>query len=203
MMLAMARTVGSDGKITAEAIIREGCKLFARLGYSAVSMRQLAECVGVQPSAIYQYHESKQALLVAIMRSHMDALLAAWESETVDEPATDALARFVRFHIRYHINKPDEVFISYMELRSLEQDGYRMIERRRHEYENKLKSILKHGMEEGAFNLPDPHVAAMAILSMLTGVNTWYRSGGRLSQKKIEDLYVGMVMGSVGLPDRL
>ena len=49
-----------------------------------------------------------------------------------------------------------------------------------------------------ADQLADPHVAAMAILAMITGVNTWYRSGGRLSQAKIEDIYVSMVLGSVG-----
>ncbi len=37
----------------------------------------------------------------------------------------------------------------------------------------------------------------MAILAMLTGVNTWYRSGGRLSREKIEDIYEEMVLKSV------
>ena len=32
----------------------------------------------------------------------------------------DPLERFVRFHIRYHLKRADEVFISYMELRNLE-----------------------------------------------------------------------------------
>lgn len=195
----MARTVGSVGKETAGAILKAGCTLFARYGYAAVSMRQIAGEVGVQASAIYQHFPNKQEILVAILNAHMDDLLDAWENEARDEEASAALERFVRFHIRYHINRPDEVFLSYMELRSLEEQGFAMVERKRHAYENIAKAILRHGADENTFSVSDAHVAAMAILAMLTGVNTWYRSGGRLSQQKIEDLYVGMVMGSVGL----
>jgi AcrR family transcriptional regulator len=195
----VARTAGSSGEVTAQAIRETSLSLFARQGFAAVSMRQIADRVGVQASAIYKYHPNKQQLLVDIMRDHMEQLLAAWAAE--DKPqggSVAALEHFARFHIRYHIKRPDEVFVSYMELRSLEEPGLRQISGLRRSYENILKDILRRGMDEGAFRVIDPHVAAMAILAMITGVNTWYRSGGRLSQAKIEDIYVSMVLGSIG-----
>ncbi|GAB4347830.1 MAG: TetR/AcrR family transcriptional regulator [Oricola sp.] len=186
--------------MTAQAIRETSLALFARQGYAAVSMRQIADRVGVQASAIYKYHATKQQLLVDIMRDHMEQLLETWngEDKPADGGAVAALEHFARFHIRYHIKRPDEVFVSYMELRSLEEPGFREIGKLRRDYENILKDILRRGMEEGVFTVTDPHVAAMAILAMITGVNTWYRSGGRLSQAKIEDIYVSMVLGSVG-----
>jgi hypothetical protein len=33
---------------------------------------------------------------------------------------------------------------------------------------------------------------------MLTGVNTWYRQGGRLSLEEVEDIYWNMVRRAVG-----
>ena len=33
---------------------------------------------------------------------------------------------------------------------------------------------------------------------MLTGVNTWYRAGGRLEQDAIERMYCEMALGVVG-----
>lgn len=196
----MARTAGSSGEVTAQAIRETSLALFARQGYAAVSMRQIADRVGVQASALYKYHSTKQQLLVDIMRDHMEQLLEAWEVEDKPEGGTAiaALEHFARFHIRYHIKRPDEVFVSYMELRSLEEPGLRQISGLRRNYENILKDILRRGVDEGAFRVIDPHVAAMAILAMITGVNTWYRSGGRLSQAKIEDIYVSMVLGSIG-----
>ncbi|WP_193178700.1 TetR/AcrR family transcriptional regulator [Oricola nitratireducens] len=195
----MARTAGSDGEATARAIREASLALFARYGYEAVSMRQIADRVGVQAGALYKYHANKQQLLVDIMRDHMEQLLEAWDAERQPgEESVAALDRFARFHIGYHIKRPDAVFISYMELRSLEGEGFRDISRLRGKYEAILRDILRRGMENGVFAIADPHVAAMAILAMITGVNTWYRSGGRLSQAKIEDIYVSMVLGSVG-----
>ncbi|MEW7009334.1 TetR/AcrR family transcriptional regulator [Lentilitoribacter sp. EG35] len=195
----MARSVGSDGKITAAEIRKNCLVLFARNGYAAVSMRQIAQSVGVQASAIYQYFENKQQILVDLLQTHMEKLLEAWDAEMCRESAPKALERFIRFHIRYHIKKPDEVFVSYMELRSLEPEGFKTIESLRRKYEQVLKSILEEGAADGSLNVDDPHVAAMAILSMLTGVNTWYRSGGRLSQDRIEDIYAAMVLRSQGV----
>ena len=48
---------------TKEQIIREALKLFSEKGFAAVSMRDLAESVGISVSTIYHYYESKQALV--------------------------------------------------------------------------------------------------------------------------------------------
>ncbi|GJL99434.1 MAG: TetR family transcriptional regulator [Methyloligella sp.] len=195
----MARLAGSNGKATAKAIHKHSLELIARHGFAAVSMRMIADAVGVQPGALYQYHPTKQALLLDIMQKHLEALLQAWVKESQTElPAIEALERFARFHIRYNIKRPDEVFIAYMELRSLEPDEFKLIEELRRQYEDELKKIIAKGIKENSFKVEDAHVTAMATLAMLTGINTWYRSGGRLSQKKIEDIYVNMVLRSVG-----
>ena len=46
-----------------EQIIQEALKLFSEKGFAAVSMRDLAESVGISVSSIYHYYESKQALV--------------------------------------------------------------------------------------------------------------------------------------------
>ena len=53
---------------TKETIIREALKLFAEKGFAAVSMRDLAEAVGISASTIYHYYESKQALFQDMIR---------------------------------------------------------------------------------------------------------------------------------------
>jgi len=137
------------------------------------------------------------------MLSHMDGLLAAWDNEAVagEEPVA-ALQRLVRFHIRYHAGRSDAVFISYMELRSLEPDNFRQVEKQRQQYESALRSILDAGVAQGVFSLADTHVAAMAIIAMLTGVNTWYRQKGRLNLNEIEDIYTAMVLRMAGAADK-
>ena len=45
--------------------------------------------------------------------------------------------------------------------------------------------------------MPDTRLASYALIAMLTGVNTWYRAGGRLSIEEVADIYWDMVRKSV------
>lgn len=195
----MARTTGSIGTETAERIRVAAEQLFAARGFAAVSMREIAGAVGVQAAALYNHFSNKQALLESLLVSHMESLIDAWESEYCPEDgARKALEQFARFHIRYHVDRSDAVFISYMELRNLEPANFRRVERLRKTYEGFVVGILEKGQASGEFDLVDTRISAMAVIAMLTGVNTWYRSRGRLSLSEIEEIYTKMVLRSAG-----
>jgi hypothetical protein len=128
----------------------------------------------------------------------MDELLAAWAEVPRGTGALTALEAFVRFHIRHNLPRAEAVFLSYMELRNLSESNFAVIEALRRAYETELETILRAGQAEGVLALPDPKLAAMAIIAMLTGVNTWYREGGRLSRETVETIYWDMVRKAVG-----
>ncbi len=195
----MARKTGSHSEITGPLVRKAAQTLFARHGYAAVSMRQIAAEVGVQAGALYLYTPDKQTLLFDLMKTHMQDLLAAWAAEPKTGTPTQRLETFSRFHIRYHLQRPDEVFIAYMELRSLEPSNFAEIERLRRDYESELQAILADGHTDREFDVPDVKLATLAIIAMLTGVNTWYREGGRLSREKVEGIYCGMVRRAAGV----
>jgi len=195
----MARRVGSNGAETAEKLRNVALELFARSGYAAVSMRAIAAETGVQAGAIYNHFPTKQDLLNELLQVHMETLLSSWEE--ADEPGLappQALEHFVRFHIRYHMTKSREVFISYMELRSLEGENFSTIEALRRKYESFPRDILERGASDGSFDIIDPQVTTMAIIAMLNGMTTWFRDNGRLSLEEIEAIYVRLVARLVG-----
>jgi len=161
-------------------------------------MRQIAGEVGVQAGALYNYTPDKQSLLFDLMQRHMEGLLAEVASRVMGDTPTDRLHSFVRFHIGYHIDRPDEVFIAYMELRSLSPENFARIETQRRRYEDVLEAILQDGVVQGAFSVPDTKIATLGLIAMLNGVNTWYRAGGRLSQTEVEGIYWDMARQAVG-----
>ncbi|MEL7260116.1 MAG: TetR/AcrR family transcriptional regulator [Pseudomonadota bacterium] len=195
----MARTQGSHAQITGPRIRKAAQRLFAQQGYAAVSMRVIAREVGVQAGALYNYIPDKQTLLYELMRDHLLELHEAVGPCLVG-PAPARLEAFVRFHIAFHHARPEEVFIAYMELRNLTPENFAEIEGLRRRYERVLAQMLHAGVREGAFSVPDEKVASMAIIAMLTGVNTWFREDGRLSLGDVQDMYWQMVarMVSVG-----
>lgn len=194
----MARKKNSSGEVTGPRVREAALRLFARYGYAAVTMRQIAAEVGIQAGALYRYTPDKQALLVDLMETHLAELLAAQDALPNCADPLAALDQFTRFHIRFHAARVDAVFIAYMELRALEPANFTRIETMRRDYEARLASILHAGVAAGQMHLPDPKLAAFALIAMLTGVNTWYREGGRLSLAEVEEMYCAMVCRAVG-----
>ena len=188
----MARKAGSHAEITGPAIRSAALQLFARSGYAAVSMREIASEVGVRAGALYLYTPDKQTLRFDLLREHMEHLLAAWLDAKADGTPIERLENFVRFHIDYHFDRNDQVFLSYMELRNLTDENFREIETLRRTYEAELEAILADGHDANDFRLPDVRVTTMALIAMLNGVITWYRDGGRLTRDRIQRIYWNM-----------
>ncbi len=194
----MARRTGSHSETTEPRVRAAALRLFARHGFAAVSMRQIAADVGVQAGALYNYTPDKQSLLFDLMHGHLQEVLQDWAATPKGHSPQAALDAFSRFHIRFHLDRPDAVFVSYMELRNLTPENFVVIERLRSAYEKELSKILKAGAEEGAFVLSDLRLTTMAVIAMLTGVTSWYREDGRLSRLEIEAIYAAMVRRAVG-----
>jgi len=193
----MARKQGSHSDITGPKVRDAALRLIAQHGYAAVSMRQIAAEVGIQAGALYNYTPDKQTLLFDLMQGHMADLLAALEELELRGDALTQLEAFARFHIRYHLPRPDQVFVSYMELRNLSEENFAAVEAMRRRYEDALEEILQTGVAEGVFAIPDPRVTTMALIAMLTGISNWYRAGGRLETETIEAIYWDMVRRAV------
>ena len=193
----MARKQGSHSDITGPKVRDAALRLIAQHGYAAVSMRQIAAEVGIQAGALYNYTPDKQTLLFDLMQGHMADLLAALEDLDLRGDALTQLEAFARFHIRYHLPRPDQVFVSYMELRNLSEENFAAVEAMRRQYEDALEEILQAGVAEGVFAIPDPRVTTMALIAMLTGISNWYRAGGRLETETIEAIYWDMVRRAV------
>lgn len=185
----MARKAGSHAEITGPAIRQAALRLFARSGFAAVSMREIASEVGVRAGALYLYTPDKQTLLFDLMREHLETLLSSWHKKKTGDTPRAQLEAFVRFHVDYHIDRRDETFLANMELRNLDPDNFAKIEELRRSYEAELQCILEAGHHCGDFELADTRVTTMALIAMLTGANTWFREGGRLDRDNIQRIY--------------
>ncbi|MCM2504898.1 TetR/AcrR family transcriptional regulator [Aureimonas altamirensis] len=190
------RAIG-QGEHTADAIRRAGLALIHEKGYAAVSMRDLAQEVGIGLSSIYNHISTKQALLVELLLGHMkdliDGLQPVLEAHRC-RSGRDRLLAFADFHLRYHLTRRVEVFVINSELRSLEPANRGTVIALRRRYEAHLVEILQAGEADGTLRVEDARVTAYALIAMLTGVCNWYRPDGRLSQDAIVDMHLKLLL---------
>ena len=130
----------------------------------------------------------------------MEDLLEAMRDAVHDiSDPVERLERFARFHVNYHIEKPEHVFLAYMEPRSLDEDGRANVLPLRDTYESCLRKTLMKGQSLGLFHFDDAAVTARAILAMLTGITVWFRKDGPLDQATVVENYIQLTLQSVGV----
>lgn len=83
---------------TVEVILKAAAQVFARRGYAGGTTNHIAERAGVSIGTLYEYFPSKDALLVALLESHIregEAVLERAAAEIVRRPRT--LVESIRF----------------------------------------------------------------------------------------------------------
>jgi AcrR family transcriptional regulator len=187
-----------EGRSMRDHILAAAVQLFAEYGYHAAPLRDIAHIAGIQAASIYHHYPNKQALLVEIMETQMQRLIAGLEHmmRQYTDPV-ECLNEAIAHHIRLHTMYKDEFFIIDTEMRALEGEHKTHILSLRDRYASLLQTILSKGMQEGAFRPGDVKVTSYAIIAMCTEVGAWFRPGGRLSVQQVIALYRELIAKGV------
>lgn len=182
----------------AERIRRAAVRLFRERGYHGTSVRALAQALRMEAGSLYYHFPSKQQILVDVLEATLDDLLEGLQRAVAGARGPRAkLAAAVRFHVLFHTRRRQEAFVAASELRSLSAAHRRAHVARRDRYEKVFRELLQRGAQAGVFTAPDVKVAAMAILSMGTGVASWFSEDGRLGPEAVAERYAGMALRMV------
>ncbi|MBV8157271.1 MAG: TetR/AcrR family transcriptional regulator, partial [Dyella sp.] len=77
---------------TADKILKAAHALFDSEGPDAVSMRRVADAVGITPMAIYRHFPNREALLKRLSDDSFDSVARVWKQHST---ATDPLKRLM------------------------------------------------------------------------------------------------------------
>lgn len=196
----MARPAGVKGADTLRAVRKAAITRIYAHGFEAMNLRDLAADVDLRIGSLYNHVPQKQEFLFTLVEGIMQELLQDFDARMAGlQDPTERLLAFVRFHIEWHTARRMETFIGNTELRSLTPGQYGRIVAYRKTYEKHLRSILADGVKARAWELEDTRVTTLALLSMLTGIGSWYREDGRLKQERLVRLHQRMARRLVGL----
>ena len=151
----MARPKESDRKDVKGLVIKTAKRLFSEYGYTNVTMRRIAEEIGVTPGTIYLYYKNKAEILFEIhnegfrmLHERRSSMLAKGSSDPVEKMRLGGLN-----YIRFALENPElyELMFFLREPRDYLKAGQR--ERRKDEgplvdysiksYENLRQTILE------------------------------------------------------------
>jgi AcrR family transcriptional regulator len=179
-----------------EGVVSAGINAFRARGYHGTSVRDLARSQNVSVAALYHWFPSKYELLVEIMLSAMDDIIADVKRAIDEAPPTPAarLAAAIRTQVLFHTTRQAEAFVSNSELRSLEPKELRQVLRRRDKLEGIFGELIEQGQADGSFPIDDADEVRRSIIAMTIAVHNWYRPRQELSPEQIADRYVTLAL---------
>jgi AcrR family transcriptional regulator len=169
--------------------------LFRERGYAATSVRDIAQALDMQGGSLYAHVASKEDMLWSIVIRAADRFNAdVGPIAGSNRAPADKLKAMIRAHVAVVATSQKDAAVFLHEWRFLSQSRRDQIAERRDSYEALFRQAIKDGIQAEAFNPIDPRLAAMAILSSLNGIATWYRSDGSQPADAIADQYADLFL---------
>ena len=168
-------------------------ELFRERGYSATSVRDIAQALNLQGGSLYAHMASKEDVLWSIVIRAADRFnLEVGSIASGDAPPADRLRDMIRAHVRVVTSIQQDAAVFLHEWRFLSPERRDEISARRDAYEQLFRAAIGAGIGAGVFRAVDEHLTGAAILSALNGIATWYSPTGPLTKDQIADQHADL-----------
>ncbi|HLU74067.1 MAG TPA: TetR/AcrR family transcriptional regulator [Nonomuraea sp.] len=181
-------------------LLSSAVRCFAANGFHATTTRDIAECVGLSPAALYVHFPSKELVLYEIVRAGHERVL-----DYVRDPAILALessadrlraivSAYTVWHARHHVTAR----VCQMELNGLTAEHYGEIVELRHQTNGFFRGAVARGVADGSFERIDVRRVTRAMLSLSIDLVRWYRLDGSDSPEELGAFYADLALKLVG-----
>lgn len=180
-------------------IVNVAAKLFKEKGYSAVTMRDIAQAMDIKAASLYNHIKSKQEILVLIIIEIAEEFTSVMQDiVTSDSSAIQKIERVIQLHIDITLRNSDALAClnnDWMHLTDSELSYYIKM---RNDYEQNFRSIIKEGIRNAEIQDVNVEVIIFSTLSTLRTLYLWYDKTKSLNEKILrEDMAKVLLKGIV------
>ena len=191
-----------------DAILTAATERFGRDGYEHTKWADIAGDVGVGPTALYHYFESKQHCLYVLIDEAIDDFRRRFVALTEggDDPL-EALAAVLQdvFELTELEVLRNRMLVSEQGLLAShsgsprEEEARQTARARARELEFVWASFLAGAMRSGTIPRRDPRLMSRAVLGLYNSIWQWYRPAGTIALPTIADFHKERVLAMIGL----
>jgi AcrR family transcriptional regulator len=181
-----------------ELILDRAAHLFARRGYPATSMNEVAAACGLSKATLYHYYKDKYALLFSIADSHVSRLRAI-AAETLAEGETPQaqLQRLIRRLVEEYAHAQDAHRVLTEDVKFLQEaDRERILGQQREVVEGfaQVVGALRPDLQATALTKP----LTMLLFGMINWMFTWMKPDGVLAYEAMAPIVSDLFLGGIG-----
>jgi TetR/AcrR family transcriptional regulator, cholesterol catabolism regulator len=192
-----------------ERILEVAVEAFGRSGYEDAKWADVASAVGIGPTALYHYFESKLHCLYEIMgqavaefQSRFDRITAEHESwpDALVALLEDAFDLTEQEILRNRVLMAEQGLIAIHRSAPREEAAREVARTRTRDLEFAWGTFLARGMQQGHIPESDPQLLARAVLGLYNSVWHWFRPGGTLDLADVARFFVDRQLALLGAP---
>jgi TetR/AcrR family transcriptional regulator, cholesterol catabolism regulator len=164
-----------------DAVIDAAARLFSANGFSATSVREVADGAHMTKAGLYYHFPDKDGLLYRICVHAISGVLEGAYAVLAAMPDPRArLSGLLRNHFDYFIGQPHFLAVLNRERKALSPGQRTRILSLEREYLDLIRGVIGAGQAAGRLRAIDPGVAAFTMLTVLNNLHDWYDAQGRL-----------------------
>ena len=181
-----------------EQILARASKLFARRGYTATSMNEVAEACGVSKPSLYHYFRDKQQLLLEIAAAHVARLEALVEEVGAETHEPEGrVRRLITAFLEVYAGAQAEHRVLTEDVRFLPPaDRRRVLDGERKVVAAFADAIAEARPELRTHELDKP--LTMLLFGMMNWMFTWLKPRGELSHADMAPVVADLFFGGLG-----
>ena len=156
-------------------IINCAAKLFKEKGYSAVTMRDIAQAMDIKAASLYNHIKSKQEILVLIVIEIAEEFTNTINEIVLSKSTTiQKLEKVIQLHIDITIRNPEALACLNNDWMHLTDKELTYFIKMREDYEENFRNIIKSGIASNEIKNINPEVIIFSMLSTLRTLYLWY-----------------------------
>ena len=157
-------------------LLAVAAELFARQGYRATTLDDIAGELGLKKASLYHYISSKEDLLCEIYQRIFDRVEAAVAASAAPGPAVDErLRRMIHAHVHVVAAERDMLAVVFQEEAELPPEAQAAIRHRKRAHEALFERVIAEGQRQGVIRPGSVRLMVLALLGMCNWVYKWYR----------------------------
>ena len=195
----MARTRAADFEEKQRVILDHAAQVFADQGMEKASMSQIATVAQVSKALLYHYYPSKDALIFAIIITHLEGLDAAIEE--ADDPQLapqQRLRKLVGTVLENYRGADNQHKVQLNATAALSDEQKAEITALERRIVRRFSTVLDQvnpGLNTKERPLLMP--VTMSLFGMMNWVYMWFRDGGRISREDYADVATTLILEGI------
>lgn len=179
-----------------EQLLSIATRLIASRGYSATTVRDIADEAGILSGSLYHHFSSKEAILQEILSVFMERLLNRFEEIAGEggEPR-DVLDRLIEH--AFHTIEVDSATVALYQNESSflsTQPGFEFLSAKSNRIEQIWLGAIEDGQKAGVFRETiDAGVAYRFIRDSVWSTVRWFRPGGRHTAASVTQHFLDLI----------